>query len=638
VRWWNRLVWRLSAVALLIVVLVIAGTGEVGSMLSRHFALESARCVLHFNSLSIRSGIEKLMMSRNNPGVRGFIEDISRGSTVYHDIRLIAHPSGEIAVSRFSPPGTANRGDDKSCTLCHRGEAPPPATDEPLDFVFAGPHGKRFLQVVAPILNAPSCQTADCHAHETSGPVLGFLQTDYSLEPIDALITSLDLFLALAALLAVIVTAGALLIMFRRYVGNPLRNLVTGLGALASDDLSFRFPAGRKDEIGIAEKSFNRMASRIQTHQGELRSALDYLESIVENSADLIITVNPEGLVQTFNRGAEEALGYKRNEVIGRSINTLFADPRERDAAIARLREKDNVTNYETQFLTKRRDIRHVLLTLSLLRDKEGNPIGTLGISKDVTTEKDLQRKLAQSEQAAAIGRAVTGIQHAIKNMLTTLDGGLYIARVGKRKSNPKQIEEGFAMIEEGLSRITDLSHNLLKYSREWRIEPESTEMADLAEKVVTAVKQTAAARGVALHVDVAPSLPTVRCDPGLIHMGLMDILTNALEACEAKDYEGSESPEVVFRISASADAGEVVIELGDNGVGMTKGVMADIFTPFFSTKKKWGTGLGLALTARIVELHGGEISVDSEPERGATFRITIPVDSRGTNRRQDNG
>ncbi|MHC4970321.1 MAG: PAS domain S-box protein, partial [Planctomycetota bacterium] len=136
------------------------------------------------------------------------------------------------------------------------------------------------------------------------------------------------------------------------------------------------------------------MTARDQAHRDELRSAMEYLGGIIENSADMIITVTPDGFIETFNRGAEEALGYSRAEVIGRPIETLFADPRERDIAVARLADSDNVRNYETRFLAKDGQIRDVLLTLSRLRDREGNAIGTFGISKDVTQEKELLREL----------------------------------------------------------------------------------------------------------------------------------------------------------------------------------------------------------------------------------------------------
>src|SRR3990172_8061296 len=124
--------------------------------------------------------------------------------------------------------------------------------------------------------------------------------------------------------------------MFRRTLGTPIRQMAAGIQAIAGNDLSFRFETDRSDEFGLVEEAVDQMAARIQAHQTELSDAREYLEGIVENSADIIITVNPKGSIQTVNRGAEQVLGYRREELIGQQIELLFADPRERAAAIAR--------------------------------------------------------------------------------------------------------------------------------------------------------------------------------------------------------------------------------------------------------------------------------------------------------------
>ncbi|MFH1754849.1 MAG: ATP-binding protein [Candidatus Latescibacterota bacterium] len=622
----HRLAWKLSAVVLVIVSAVILVTGLLGNLLSQRYALDAARDVMQFSSSSIRNGIEKLMMSGDNTEAMEFIEEMSRGSATYQDMSLISHPSGRITVSRQQELGALLDISDNSCTGCHATKNHAPGQMAAQSEVITGSRGDRILQVITPIINEPSCGAAPCHVHAESGTVLGVLKTDYSLAEFDTLMNGLALLLVLAAIAALLLTICALLLMFRWFLAKPLQYLVAGVESLAADDLAFRFPGGRTDEIGLVENSFNNMAAQIEAQQREIRRGLEYLEAIVENTADLVITVNTKGLIKTFNRGAEQALGYTRDEVIGRKIEMLFAEPRERDAAIAKLQGKDNVTNWKTHFKTKGGDVRHILLTLSRLKDRKGNLIGTLGISKDITTEIDLQQKLIRSESEAAIGRAITAIQHAIKNMLNTLRGGLYVVRVGHKKNQEKRILEGCEMIEEGLSRISELSFNMLKYAREWKIEPEQVDLVQMAKKIIMAVSQTAADRGVTICTEVDDALPDIHCDPRLIHMGLMDIVSNALDACELKDYPEGEEPELVIRVYSAAFGRSEVVEVQDNGIGMEQEVKEHVFTPFFSTKKKWGTGLGLALTKRIIDLHDGEITVESEPENGTIFWITLPV------------
>jgi PAS domain S-box-containing protein len=616
----------------MIVTLVIVAAGLVNKIISTHYALKSARAVLRSNSESILGGINKLMMSRNNDGVLELIQDISKGSTIYRDVRLVSHYSGETVVSRLDSAPVKLSVEDRSCAMCHDQGDLSTTLGHSFDEVVAGPDGTRILRDATPIANEIGCRTANCHAHEGSGPVLGFLQADYSLGEIDAVISRLNAFLVIAALAAILLGTVTLWIMFRKTVAKPIRYLLTGMQSIAGNDLTFRFKTDRDDEIGLVEESFNHMTDKIRAHQTELRDAMEYFEGIVANSADIIITVNPEGLIQTVNRGAEQVLGYQKEELIGQRIELLFADPRERDVAISGLQDRDNVTNYETRFLTKNKEVRNVLLTLSRLRDRDGNPIGTFGISKDVTKEKELQKQLLLSEKAAAIGQAVTAIQHAIKNMLNTLTGGSYLVRHGVEKNTQDNVEDGLAMIEEGISRIKNLSSNMLKYAKEWKLELEETDLSLLATEVYNAIKQTASDRNLKLHLNLSDNLPSALCDPRLVHMTLMDVATNALDACALKHYD-TENAEVVFNIYLEKDGESITVEVKDNGTGMTEEVKANVFTPFFSTKEEWGTGLGLAVTSRIINMHGGGIDVESEPEKGTTIRITLPVAGKSANR-----
>jgi signal transduction histidine kinase len=165
-----------------------------------------------------------------------------------------------------------------------------------------------------------------------------------------------------------------------------------------------------------------------------------------------------------------------------------------------------------------------------------------------------------------------------------------------------------------------------LKYAREWKIEPEPVNLLEMARRIITAVGQSASERGVTIRTEVDESLPDIQCDPRLIHMVLMDVVSNALDACQLKDYSEGEDAELIIRVYSAAFGRSEVIEIQDNGIGMEEEIKQNVFTPFFSTKKKWGTGLGLALTKRIIDLHDGEITVESEPGKGTIFWITLPV------------
>ena len=139
---------------------------------------------------------------------------------------------------------------------------------------------------------------------------------------------------------------------------------------------------------------------------------------------------------------------------------------------------------------------------------------------------------------------------------------------------------------------------------------------------------------GVALELQISPNLPPVECDPEMIRSVIMDLMGNALDACSWRDYEDGESGRVVLGVHPGSQNGSVEIVVTDNGGGMTEEVRERIFTPFFSTKEQKGTGMGLAVVARIVSTHEGSTAVESEPGKGATFRVTLPT--RGPSLREE--
>jgi signal transduction histidine kinase len=305
----------------------------------------------------------------------------------------------------------------------------------------------------------------------------------------------------------------------------------------------------------------------------------------------------------------------------------LFADPAERDMAIAQLEYTDHVVNYETHFLTKDGKVRNVILTLSRLRRGDGTPIGTYGISKDVTREKRLQRQLLQSEKMAALGQAITGIQHSIKNLLNVLKGGSYIVKTGLAKNDRQLLSEGWEMVQDGIEHMTRLSTTMLQFARERKLDLEPTDLADMARKIQALSKVRFQEKGVELVVAVAENVPKVRCDRELIHSVVMDLLSNALDACEWREYEAAEQARVELSIYRSGPPDSLCIAVQDNGEGMTEEVRSKLFTPFFSTRKGTGTGMGLSVAARAVSSHGGKITVDSERGRGSVFRVLLPIE-----------
>ncbi|NIM51962.1 MAG: PAS domain S-box protein [Gemmatimonadales bacterium] len=622
----GRIAWKLSAAFVTLIAVVTVVSAYLNNLADRRYAVESAREVSRFNSLTILHSLRDRMMTRDIAAIEERIHNLAEESPVYTDIRLVAH-GGEIVAAKGAPVGETLTKEARPCRVCH-------ALPDPVGGLEARSHdqvieledGERVVSVITPILNEPTCQTAACHAHDESAAVLGLLQVGFSLSEVDAHISSRNLQTTIGVLLAVGLSTIAIFILTRHLVGKPISALTAGMQRFADNDLNYRLSLARNDEFASLAESFNDMSSKLSKSVSELRSTKDYLEGIIESSADIIITVNPDGLIETFNTGAEAILGYSREEVVGQRIELLFADPREREVAIRRLQHTDHVVNYETHFRTKSGDVREVILTLSRLRDPSGRLYGTFGISKDITREKRLQERLVLSEKLAAVGQALAGIQHRMKNMLNALKGGAYMVRTGLAKDDRDILGGGWAIVQEGIDNLTDMSSHILNYVRDWRPELEQVDIGELVEGTAKIFGRTASDKNVELRTCIPEEVPPVLCDGDLVRSAVLDLLANALDACLDKEYGEGERPAIELRVDTDEGERNVLIGVCDNGSGMSEAVKANVFTPFFSTKKKWGTGLGLALTSRVISAHGGDIQVESARDRGSSFRVSLPV------------
>jgi signal transduction histidine kinase len=285
------------------------------------------------------------------------------------------------------------------------------------------------------------------------------------------------------------------------------------------------------------------------------------------------------------------------------------------------------VANYETQFLRKDRTPVDIILTLSRLRDSKGNPIGTFGISKDVTEYKRLQNQLIQSERLAAIGQASASIIHSIKNILNSLKGGSYMIKTGLGKNDLELAREGWGVAQTGIDRISELAKDMLDFTKTQKSSIEPGSINDVVAEVCLAMTKTPEAQNVVdLTWDLDEGIPPVIIDRKAIFNAVMNLISNAIDACIDHEYESGDHQWVKVRTYLETDNGHVCIEVKDNGGGISGELKERIFSPFFSTKSNKGTGLGLAITMKIIREHDGTLLLDTLPGQGSTFTIKLPV------------
>jgi signal transduction histidine kinase len=226
-----------------------------------------------------------------------------------------------------------------------------------------------------------------------------------------------------------------------------------------------------------------------------------------------------------------------------------------------------------------------------------------------------------RSARLAAVGQTVASLAHCIKNILQGLKGGASMIDEGMQSQNPALVQAAWPLLKGSQQRITELVMNMLDYSKDRKPSYERADLSPHLENIHALMTERAKDKNVRVTLEIDPRMPQVECDPLAIYRATLNLVTNAIDAVEEETG--------VVRISArpESDGRHVLISVADNGAGIPHEVQARLFEAFHSTKDSKGTGLGLAVTKKIADEHGGEILIDTEVGRGATFTIRLPVD-----------
>jgi len=232
------------------------------------------------------------------------------------------------------------------------------------------------------------------------------------------------------------------------------------------------------------------------------------------------------------------------------------------------------------------------------------------------------------TERLAAMGQTVASLSHAIKNILQGLRGGADAVELAIKRGDLSLAEEGWPILSRNLDRIFTLTLNMLAYSKQRELEIELASLHGLIDEIAPLVQAQCDRKRIALMFDLADDMPPIPIDTGAMHQALMNMLTNAIEAAPPKTG--------VITVATRFDPERLVAEIriSDNGPGIRDEWRERVFQPFFSSKGQRGTGLGLAVTKKIIEEHGGRIELaspssedDEHDPRGAMFLITLPSD-----------
>ncbi len=276
-------------------------------------------------------------------------------------------------------------------------------------------------------------------------------------------------------------------------------------------------------------------------------------------------------------------------------------------------------------FITK--PINYAVLEVALKRVQEKASMRSQLREYTENLEKLVEEKshqLIEAERMAAIGQTVAAIAHGVKNIIGGLTGGMYVLERGIELYDRKYLLQGWQMIKRNVQKIKALMLDLLRFAKDRKPEYDECDPNIPAREVYHLMAARAQQCGVELRLDLDPGMGRVVLDPDGIHTCLLNLVTNAIEACCDGDTCCEGKREVVLE-SVAKEGWAVEYRVRDTGCGMDPETLRQVFRGFFSTKGSKGTGLGLMVTEKIVREHGGTIRVESDPGKGTLFTVRLP-------------
>jgi PAS domain S-box-containing protein len=362
-----------------------------------------------------------------------------------------------------------------------------------------------------------------------------------------------------------------------------------------------------------------------------LRESEKKYRILFEESKDAILVSDITGRILDVNRAGMDLFGYTKEELLMLDPVRLYSNPDDRKRLWQQLYSSGFVSDYELEMKRKDDEIIIVHLTVSVLRDDEGKIFGHHGIIHDMTERKKLERQLLQAQKMESIGVLAGGVAHDFNNLLTAISGYGQILLESVPEDNELS-QESIRNVMNAAERAAELTRGLLAFSRKQVISPKPVHIDTLISNTGKLIHRIIG-EDIEFSTNFSDKNLLVKADPGQIEQVLMNLATNARDAMpHGGRLSVTTSQEVVkegseARYDLSVPGKYALISVTDTGTGIDKKSLESIFEPFYTTKEVGkGTGLGLSIVYGIIKQHNGSILVSSEPGKGTTFDMYLPL------------
>ena len=367
-----------------------------------------------------------------------------------------------------------------------------------------------------------------------------------------------------------------------------------------------------------------------------MQQRLQEQAQLLNLTQDAVLSLNWDGVIEFWNRGAEERYGWTAGEALGQNAHNLlrteFPEP------LAGIKQKIAQDGYwEGELIHCKRDGTRIDVASrwALRRDLEDQPCGILEITTDITERKKAEEQLRQSQRLESLGVLAGGVAHDFNNLLVGILGNASLALdvLGQQSPAGQMLEEVVSASE----RAAGLIRQLLAYAGKEQLTTRPIDLSTLLREL-TALLRASIPKNVHLSLDLPASVPNVDGDPTQLQQVIMNLIINAAEAI-SHDTAGTVTARTAYRKPTASEQASAIVPLGnvnrryvtltvmDTGLGIPPEIRSRIFDPFYTTKLM-GRGLGLSAVLGIVKSHRGSISVQSTPGNGTTFTVFLPESS----------
>jgi PAS domain S-box-containing protein len=355
------------------------------------------------------------------------------------------------------------------------------------------------------------------------------------------------------------------------------------------------------------------------------------LAAIVESSHDAIVSKSLNGVITSWNKGAERLFGYSAEEAVGQNITLIIPPERrhEERTIVEQLTRGERVDNFETVRMHKDGTLLDVSLTISPMKDASGRVVGASKLARDITERKraeealrQAQTDLAHASRLTTMGEFTASLAHEVKQPIAAIvtDANTCVRWITRDEPDLKEVREAAWRIVKDANRASEIINRVRLLFKKGTPQRELVDVNEVAREMIILLGDEASRRSISVRTELAEDIPHVIGDRVQLQQVLMNLIVNGIEAMH--DVDGTR--ELTIK-SQPGENNEVLLSVSDTGMGLPRHQTDDIFNAFFTTKTH-GTGMGLRISRSIVESHGGRLWAADNSPRGASFCFTLPT------------